>query len=35
MSQYTLDWNQYRALARTAIAEGAVLLSVLQNYISL
>ncbi|EPZ42364.1 glycoside hydrolase family 3 protein [Alicyclobacillus acidoterrestris] len=26
MSHYMLDWNQYRALARTAIAEGAVLL---------
>lgn len=26
MSNYTLDWNKYTALARTAIAEGAVLL---------
>ncbi|WP_160724898.1 glycoside hydrolase family 3 protein [Bacillus sp. USDA818B3_A] len=26
MSKYTLDWNKYTQLARTAIAEGAVLL---------
>jgi beta-glucosidase len=26
MSKYTLDWTQYTALARAAVAEGAVLL---------